>query len=616
MMILETIRNFLQEAEIFGLESIYIATQSIYNSKHTTNNAQLINRIKELINTEHTSMVKPDDIDMIFNYYYNNDNLVHIKEYAKYYNNKILTDYITSMVKIDKSNTVLDCNMTINSFLESASTKYNVEYNKLFGIQSNKIISDIITINNSKIKLDNISNNDILLEDVPFTTKHFDIIFCNFPLSIHNIIHATCCNKIKKLKLRGTKMEPLLLQYIMMSLNKNGSAILVIPDMLLFSDSAQMIQTRKYLLETFNVKKIIELNEKIQYSKGVKSSIIYFENKVPQNNVMFSKLDSNMNETHIFDMSLNTIQTKDYSLWYKHYMDMNKPKDTIEYMKIEDIFNIYLDYFNIVKTKDIGKSKILALTKYYNDSNSIRVIDSSEIKDNKDYMYFLKLKDNVNDFMYYYMEYVICTSYQQFTKGKMNQFDLTKIQNYSLPIVSKEKQTTIYNYISMTNNIINDNLKQIEHYKLLKKYVIETIPQSSFIELNNIASIVTTHSGSNMIGIIRNSLTSGTVYMASKNDTLSTNSHYITIVDNNYNIEYVYHMMKYMEEKIKEISHNTLQPNLNKSNLLTLKIPSIELSSQHNIISFCNDFDNNINKYILANENIKSKDIFSILCKL
>ena len=37
-------------------------------------------------------------------------------------------------------------------------------------------------------------------------------------------------SKIKKLKLRGTKSEPLLLQLIMCSLNKNGRAVLVVPD--------------------------------------------------------------------------------------------------------------------------------------------------------------------------------------------------------------------------------------------------------------------------------------------------------------------------------------------------------------------------------------------------
>jgi restriction endonuclease S subunit len=245
------------------------------------------------------------------------------------------------------------------------------------------------------------------------------------------------------------------------------------------------------------------------------------------------------------------------------------------------------------------------------------VINKSEIENNKDYMYFLQSKNSNNDFIYYYLEYVICTSYQQFTKGKMNQFDLTKIQNYSLPIVSKEKQTAISNYISMSNNIINDNIKQIEHYKLLKKYLMETIPQSSLIELEKICSIITTHNNTNnIIGITRNSLNAGTVYLVNKNDILSSNSHYITITDNNYNVLYVYHIMKYMEDIIKEAASNTSQPNLNKSNLLALKIPSIELSSQQNIISFCNDFDNNINKYILANETIKSKNIFSILCKI
>lgn len=627
MKTLEDIRYFIQENNVFGLESIYIAILSLYSSKFkitfkiSDSQQLLVDRIKELIKIDsiESDLIESYLINNIFDHYYNNDNLIHIKEYAKFYNNKSLINHIVDMVKIEKTNTILDCNMTINSFLGSVKMKHNIDSSKLYGITSNSIINDIITIsNNNMLKLDNINMIDVLLEDVPFTTKHFDIIFCIFPSGIHNIIHATCCNKIKKLKLRGTKMEPLLLQYIMMSLNKNGSAVLVIPDMLLFSDSAQMIQTRKYLLETFNVIKIVELNENNHYNKGVKSSILYFENKVPKNNIMFSKLDSNMNETHIFDMSLNMIQTKDYSLWYKHYINLDKPKETIEYMKISDIFDIYMDYFNVVKTKNVEKSKILALTKYYNDSNSIKIIDN-DMENNKDYVYFLKSKIP-NDFIYYYLEHVICTSYQQFTKGKMNQFDLTKIQNYSLPIVSKEKQTAISNYISMTNNIINDNLKQIEHYKLLKKYVIETIPQSSLIELDHICSLVphtnVTTYNNNIIGIMKNSLNAGTVYLVNKNDILSSNSHYITITDNNYDVMYVYHIMKHMENMIKEAAFNTSQPNLNKSSLLALKIPSININEQHNIISFCNDFDNNINKYILANETIKSKNIFSVLCKL
>ena len=604
---LKKIHSVLQESNFCGLESIYIAFLAIYGSKiKIDDNKQLIiNRIKEIVDI---NKMKSNTIDDIFNYYYTNDNMIHIKEYAKFYNNKQLINYMVDIVKIDKNSTVLDCNVNINSLIENVKIKHNIDNSNLYGIQTDKIICDII---NRNFKSENICSSNILSEDVPFSIKHFDFIFCMFPSGIHNIIHATCCNKIKKLKIRGTKMEALLLQYIMMSLNKNGSAVLVVPDMLLFSDSAQMIETRKYLLESFNVKKIIELDESILYTRGVKHSIIYFENNASQNNIMFSKMNKNMTETKLMDVSLNIIQSKDYSLWYKHYIVVEKPKDTIEYMKIEDIFDIHAEI-----NTDKMKGKILALTKYYNDNSSVMVIDNINEQNNKNYMYFLKTKGtNIstnNDFIYYYLEHIINTSYQQFTKGKMNQFVLSSIQNYSLAIVSKEKQTTISNYILMSNNIINDNMKQIEHYKLLKKYVIETISQEYMIELDKISSITTTPTNNNMIGVVRNSLNVGNVYMVNKNDKLSSNSHHINITDNKYNIMYVYHMMKYMEDKIKEVSHITEQPNLNKSNLLALKIPSIDVSEQNNIISFCN----NINKYILANDTIKSKNIFSILNKV
>ena len=608
--------NTLKDTSVIGLESIHYCIYILFSLLKKTNtifniNNDILSKINNIIQSLNNNDISLDNIvNDVFNFHLANDNLNIIKDYSKFYNNRLLTNYIVNMINTYDNKIILDCNVKVNSFIEAIVSKSNI--NNIYGIQTNKIIKDIITLSlNIKTNQDiskNISCNDILSDDVPFPTKFFDIIFCDFPSGIHNIIHASCCNKIKKLKLRGTKSEALLLQLIMMSLNKNGLAILVVPDMLLFSDSVQMVETRKYLLENFNVKKIVELNETLQYSKGVKNSILYFENKVPQNNITFSKLNSNMVEEHIFDMSLSMVQTKDYSLWYKHYVDINKLNNIA---KVEHI--IVSDIFDIMETiPKMEPTKILGLNKYYSDNQSIKIIDDSVSTEN--ITYFLKPKVN-DDFMCYYLEYIINTSYQQFTKGKMHQFDLNKIKSYSLPVVPKDKQTAIINYLNMTNNIIKDHTKNIDHYILLKKYLMETIPLNNMITLDNIVNIHTEINLSNdMIGIIRNGLSAGSVYMVKKNTSLSTNSHYIVI--NIHNTEYVYHWLKYNEDKLKEISNLTVQPNLNKSNLLAFKIPMIDNINQHDIVLYCNDIDNNINKHRLAIDNIKSKNIFSIINKL
>jgi hypothetical protein len=87
----------------------------------------------------------------------------------------------------------------------------------------------------------------------------------------------------------------------------------------------------------------------------------------------------------------------------------------------------------------------------------------------------------------------------------MHQFDLNKIKSYSLPVVPKDKQTAIINYLNMTNNIIKDHTKNIDHYILLKKYLMETIPLNNMITLDKIVNIHTEINLSNdMIGLFMN----------------------------------------------------------------------------------------------------------------
>lgn len=541
----------------------------------------------------------------IFEQHFRLDNLSVIKEYIKYYNNKKLVQWLVNLLNLDYNNigTILDGNIKINSCLEEIiehlpnKDSYKT---KLFGTQTNKIIKDMVQMSLLDDYTIDMSNNifdfDILQNDIAIGTTFFDTIFFDFPTDIHNIIHANCCMKIKKLKLRGTKAEPLLLQLLMMSLNKNGKAILIVPDSLLFSDSNQVVETRKYLLEHFNVKNIIDINN---IYTNVKSSVLYFENTGKTTKIEFSKLtlnDNNIISSKIIDININNM-TDIYSLWYKHYMDLNKVMNNdITYKSVEQLFNMN------------NKSKHISIDKYYKNDSSIKIVDMNTNGD------ITLCEKEVSTYFYtYYLDNILRNNYEKFVKGKLNQFDVDKIKKYMIPIISNDKQNIIINYLKTSDQIIEDNNKNINNFLELKKFLLETIPADNMIELNMICQLYEKETiDCKLIGVIRNGLSAGSVYMA---ETISNNSYYISINNNNM-IEYVYHWMKYKEDKLKELSNLTTQSNLNKSNLLSLKISSIDMDSQRNIVLYCNEFDNNIMKLVESNNTIKNKNIFSTILNL
>jgi hypothetical protein len=540
-----------------------------------------------------------DTINSVFKHYFENENLADIREYSRFYNKRDLVKWIVNMVKLDKNKieTVLDGNVKINSFLEEVLSFYKNNPScseKIVGIQTNDIIREISLLN-----YPNIVSTDVLTTDIKVNS--FDVIFFDFPMGIHNIIHANCCSKIKKLKIRGTKSEPLLLQYVMMSLNKNGRAVLIVPDSLLYSDSLQPIQTRKYLLEHFNVKKIVEL-ENMTTSM---TSLLYFENNGKTTSIEFSKMN-NMTEHHIMKLDVTNIDVNS-SLYYKHYSDINKPaNNTIEYKNAGELLN----FNHTSSTKNV-----LVVDKYYKGPESIRLV-SNETVPNEDLIYISEKTEgtfNIN-----YLHYMLQCDYVKFTKGKMHQFDIDKIKKHKIPVLSNTTKQSISNYMILSNNIMNNNNEYIKNYQEMKQSLLNTIPRNNIVELGNICNLVTSQTNKKLIGVIRNGLTAGTVYLTKENSVLSNNSHYLDITNNitNFSIEYVYHMMKHNESKLIELANLTPQPNLNKSNLLSLKIADLDPTNQQQISLYCEDFDANIEKYKMINENIMNKNIIDIVLKL
>jgi hypothetical protein len=98
------------------------------------------------------------------------------------------------------------------------------------------------------------------------------------PFGLKGITHAECCERIKALKIRGTKSEPLFLQLMMVSLNRGGRCAVVVPDGMLVNSSGCHEETRKYLLDHFELKRVIKMRGQFFMNTGIQPSILFFEN--------------------------------------------------------------------------------------------------------------------------------------------------------------------------------------------------------------------------------------------------------------------------------------------------------------------------------------------------
>jgi hypothetical protein len=237
-----------------------------------------------------------------------NLNKISISEFEKIMNlcekitnfeKKITIDQLINIIKMSKNKKLIKCQKEIDTIYKKINFNKILNLNELnnnnilflnsplifmednlLNIYKEKYI-DVIDLNPDNISLletynkfigytvFNVQNKDYIHENC--VNKLYDLIITYFPEGIKNIIHAECCERIKNLKIRGTKSEPLILQLVMSSLQQNGDAIIIVPNSLLFNDSKQHIETRKYLLENFNVLRIISL-------ENSNSTLVYFKN--------------------------------------------------------------------------------------------------------------------------------------------------------------------------------------------------------------------------------------------------------------------------------------------------------------------------------------------------
>lgn len=524
---------------------------------------------------------------------------------------KFLEPHITNYNIIKTSKQYYDLK-DINSVMilfyglgESYIPLLDINYKEICIYDKNKNIN-LLSVLNNKISYNinfenNIINSNIINDNI--INKNVDLIICNISLDFKNIIYANCCNLIKKLKIRGTKAEPLILQLLMQLLNKNGTLLLYTPTSLLFNESNQHIKTRKYLIENFNIEKIINLENKktlliIKNNKEFKSI------EVIKNNIKFRGTSGICTPKICSGAKYFTVDKA----------NINKKTYVLNFIQIPEQINIGTIK---KKLKDIiyikAKNEVDELTYkvLYNYKFNNFIIDI--INKDVDYNYvFLTKDENIinQEFLNIYLLNFFNKNIEKITKGKMNKIICDLIDDLEISILPLTTQKLILEQINLNNIIINNNDLQIQNFiEILNKFIDSIIYNNKKEELKDIFNIDTEINNKSSILIKKNSLSVGHVEKIINKEIYqnNTNYFYLNLIDISNNNNYYYYLLKYYQKEFINNAFKNKSIGLSKNYLELFNIPILNNEEKENLMVICKYIYQQID--LLQNNNNLLKDI-------
>ena len=218
------------------------------------------------------------------------------RDLGQFFTDRFICDYMVALCKPGfKSKgvpeSVCDPSMGTGGFLTSymkfykkhhadKSVDWSIQNKEIHGCDTDPKVAGVARLNlfmeSGGNRAVNLRTHDSLYGDL--TQTGYDLILANMPFGLKGIKHAECCERVNKLKIRGTKSEPLFLQLMMVSLNRGGRCAVVVPDGMLINGSSCHDDTRKYLLDHFELKRVIKMKGQFFMNTGIQPSILFFEN--------------------------------------------------------------------------------------------------------------------------------------------------------------------------------------------------------------------------------------------------------------------------------------------------------------------------------------------------
>ena len=504
-----------------------------------------------------------------------------LKEFNVHYTDIKYINYINdNIVNKLKVNTV--CNL-FSGFGKFIYDTYSNDKKYVLIDENEHVI--LISYLNVLIKHKDIKNvthkiNNIITDDI--INSNFDLVLADVPDDIRNLIYTNCNTKIKFLKIRGTKSEPLILQYISQILSKNGVGIIITPNSLLFGDSIQHINTRKYIIENCGVE-VINLDNK-------KSILII--NKIKSDKVTFKFFDSN----DIYDFQLKDIIKNNYSFYYYNYNKELNDTNTNNNLKINDIINIV----------EFNKNNNINYNVLYSYKNNLFNIDKIENIHSADYMFLTKNEDLYNqDYLNNELLFLFENKLKNLQKGKTNQLNIDAIKELHVTLPSVETQKLLVNINNNNKDTVEKFNSQIQLLELLKKsYFKNEFCDAKYIKLSDICTINHESTDKNTIYIYRNTINAGYVNLTSTQNETTTNNYYLHLIDNNILHDYLYFVLLYFENEFVNVSNINKTVSLSKKFLENFEIPNLDINKQKKIITKITEINTHITNLLNLQNNI------------
>ena len=485
-------------------------------------------------------MTKYDLIGTIYEYHLRTGTSNSLRDLGQYYTPRIVINYMIKLcdpkMKDRMIEKITDPTMGTGGFLTMAikylNSKYkNIDWKKnkdnIIGFDIDENVRNMALINilleigelcdNTVVKQDTL-HNDLKFDTDGSILENVDIILANEPMGLKNIIYTSCCDRIKKFKMKGTKSEPLFLQLFMSLLNDNGRCAVIVPDGVLFNESKLHSGTRKYLIENFNLKKVVSLNDDFFLNTGVKTSILFFIKDVNKTNeVDFCEIhikDSGTEEKSIIKVKYDKLVENNYSLFVNKYNIKDIKKiEGIEYKKLGEICeflpkgkrksseglnsgkyplyfcsvlgHLWLNEFDfndecimINTTNGSGKCEIFYCKKEYSVAESV-----IRFKSNSD-----KIKTG---FIFHYLKmnkYIVEHTFKGSNQKQLSKEDFKKIE---IPIPSMPIQEEIVEKLDILNSNIERSKEMIKEYKNIIKYYVDchTRNEKNIIKIGDFCEI-------------------------------------------------------------------------------------------------------------------------------
>ena len=438
-----------------------------------------------------------------------------MRDLGQYFTHRAVIKYMIDLCNPkmigDKIEKIIDPTCGTGGFLTMTIKYLNEKYpnidwqknrDKIIGFDLDVNVVNITKINlliESKTFMDNIICRDTLYKDMKISDEQCelmaDILLCNEPMGITNLQHANCCDRIKDLKIRGTKAEPLFLQLFMEALNDNGRCAVVVPDGVLSNESNLHQGTRKKLIEEFNLVKVITLNDKEFFlNTGVQTSILYFENNGKTDKTIFSSIsldNDKLVEEIIMEVDSDTLIKNNYSLFINKYkVSLENRIDGIEYKKLGDICEFLPKSKRPASFgKDIGDSDFFTssmkikrcdIADYNQKSLIIGTGGNANIKIGKNFScssdnFILTIDNEITiKYIYYYLGCNIHLLQNGFSGSTIKHLSKDFVKELEIPIPSLEVQNDIVEQLDIINENNTTCQKQIDEFKKIMKCYVKT----------------------------------------------------------------------------------------------------------------------------------------------